>query len=763
MLAPVVLFVYNRPDHTRATLDALARNSLAPVSDLIIFSDAPKDQAAVPAVEAVRQLVAGASGFASVRVVERDKNLGLAKSVISGVTEIVSARGRVIVLEDDLVTTPQFLQYMNDALDRYENDPKAFSVGGYQFPEQKMAIPPSYGHDTYASYRCCSWGWATWLDRWNGIDWDMRYFDAFMADPDQQARFNRGGPDMTKTLQDQKEGKVNSWAIRFCHAHFAADMRCIYPVKSLVNNIGLDGSGVHCGEDPDRHHDALDEDFLPKDFCPADPVDPVLAASFYRAFCPEAPLTAPERPTWSRAVREAARRLLPDLIVRVGRRVRRFLSVREVDILVVNTIQKNGGAARAAWRCFLGIRRKRPGAHYLTLLKDERRGDVAGHYHWSFEGLLTEQLSRLDYIPTRHYPLRQHVTFTPAAWANPLRVRLNRFRPKLVHLHWVAGSLLSIEELAQLRVPVIWTLHDTWAFTGGCHYAGDCGGFRAKCGRCPQLSSDRDEDLSRAIWDRKRRAYANLNMTIVAPSRWLADVARQSSLFNGRRIEVIPNGLDTEQFRPLDKAAAKAFLGIDPGRKVLLFGAEWLTDPRKGGDLLATALARVDFPCALLTFGKGTIAVDANPNVTVHAQGTLRDDISLAVMYSAADVFVCPSREDNLPNTVAEAMACGTPCAAFAVNGLPDMITHRVDGWLAKAFDPEDLAAGIRWIATHPHPEELGRSAREKALREYNLDVMTARYASLYDELLKGEAKRRDAPILEPVLSVHDQTEPEKA
>lgn len=747
MLAPVVLFVYNRPDHTRATLEALARNTLAAKSDLVIFSDAPKNEATVPAVRAVRECIAGVDGFASVRVVEREKNLGLARSVISGVTEIINAQGRVIVMEDDLVTTRQFLKYANDALDHYENDRKAFSIGGYQFPEQTMAIPRHYRYDTYASYRCCSWGWATWRNRWNSIDWDMSYFDAFMADPDQQARFNRGGPDMAQMLKHQKEGRIDSWAIRFCHAHFAADMRCIYPIKSLVSNIGLDSSGVHCGEDPSRLHGALDEDFVPSRFCPADPIDPVLAASFYQTFAPKPP--APE-PTPRVIVRKARSllRIAFDLARRAGRRIRRvFFSPRQdVDILVVNTFQKTGGAARAAWRTYLGIRRERPGALYLTLLSEDQRADVAGRYQGSFKGLLAVRLSRLDRIPMLHYPRRQHVTFTPAAWPNPLRVPLTHFRPRLVHLHWVAASLLGIEEIARLRVPVVWTLHDMWAFTGGCHYAGDCGGFRTRCGKCPLLASDRDQDLSRAVWRRKQRAYAKSNMTIVAPSRWMADVARQSSLFNGRRIEVIPNGLDTEVFRPLDKAAAKAFLGIDPEQRVLLFGAEWLTDRRKGGDLLASALAQLEFACTLLTFGRGTIAFDANPNIRVHAQGPLHDEVSLAVMYSAADVFVCPSREDNLPNTVAEALACGTPCAAFAVNGVLDMITHRVNGWLAQAFDSADLATGIRWLATHPDPEQLRRAAREKAVKEYSLEVMATRYLALYEGLLKREpgAPKRD-------------------
>lgn len=738
MPAPIVLFVYNRPDHTRATLEALARNTLAPQSDLVIFSDAPKNAAATTAVSEVRILVNSIKGFASVRVVEREHNMGLAKSVIAGVSEVISTHGQVIVLEDDLVTSQHFLQYMNDTLEHYEQDPKVFSIGGYQFPASTMAIPARYRHDTYASYRCCSWGWATWQNRWAKIDWDMSYFDTFVADPEQQACFNRGGPDMAQMLIHQHQGRIDSWAIRFCHAHFANDMRCIYPTNSLVNNIGLDNSGVHCGVDPRRQHKTLNENFLPADFCPGDPVDPELAAAFYQAFCPE-PL-APERLTLRvllRKVRSAILILLEQK-QRITNRVRRVLfpPVQNVDILVVNTMQKNGGAARAAWRTYLGIRHTFPNSQYLTLIKEDLRTDVAGRYHWSLKGLLAMRFATLDRIPMAQYPNRLPVTFTPASWINPLRVPLKRYRGQLVHLHWLASSLLRIEDLAQLDMPVVWTLHDTWAFTGGCHYTGECNRFHAQCGHCPQLGSHTNHDLSHSIWQRKHKAYANLNLTIVAPSRWLAGIARQSSLFAGRRIEVIPNGLDTNVYRPLDKAAAKNFLGIDTTHPVLLFGAQWLTDKRKGADLLAAALEQLEFPCTLLTFGEGQLALRDNPNLTVRALGSLHDDVSLAVMYSAADMFLCPSREDNLPNTVAESMACGTPCIAFDVNGLPDMITHRIDGWLAKAFDPADLAEGIRWLINHPDPNSLRRAAREKALSEYSLEIVSSRYTTLYEELL---------------------------
>jgi glycosyltransferase involved in cell wall biosynthesis len=205
---------------------------------------------------------------------------------------------------------------------------------------------------------------------------------------------------------------------------------------------------------------------------------------------------------------------------------------------------------------------------------------------------------------------------------------------------------------------------------------------------------------------------------------------------SARRIEVIPNGLDTDVFKPIDKSVAKAYFGLPPGDPVLLFGAQFLTDRRKGGDLLVEALEQIDFRCTLLVFGIGDLSVGTGGPVTVKTVGSLNDDISLAMTYSAADVFVCPSREDNLPNTVAEALACATPCVAFDVNGLREMIEHRKNGWLARPFDSADLGAGIRWVATHPNREQLARAARDKALAEYGLERMSERYARLYAELL---------------------------
>ncbi len=736
MYTPVALFAYKRPEHTKATLDTLRQNTLASSTDLVIYCDGPKKEEDRQPVKAVRELVRQVSGFASVRMIEREHNVGLANSITAGVTDILKTRETIIVIEDDLVTSRHFLEYMNSALSYYKNDSKAFSIGGYNFPAKTMPIPSDYRWDTYASFRCCSWGWATWADRWKRVDWNMGYYDVFMRDRTAQEAFNRGGPDMTELLKLQHEGRIDSWAIRFCYAHHANKMHCIYPVKTLVRNIGLDNSGSHCGVDPRREHEKLDGKWVPRSFCRADYIDPRLVRNFYKAFSP------PEPPFPKVAVRKvrSVAGMLYHKTRRLAARIKNRINppVREVDILVVNTSQKNGGAARAAFRIFSGIRNHYPAAHYLTLTKEDRDPTITGHLPTSIKGVLVQRFARLDRIPLLFYPNRQPVTFSPAFWPNPLRIPLKRFRAKLVHLHWVGAGMLRVEELAGLRCPIVWTLHDTWAFTGGCHYMRDCEGYKKHCGYCPQLNSQSKRDYSYSLMHRKAKIFRNLDITVVTPSRWLGEMAKQSSLFVGQRVEVIPNGIDTDVFKPIDHQVAREYLNLRRDKAVILFGAQWLTDPRKGGDLLCDALKKLDQPCTLLLFGEGRFPLEDFPHISVRRLGSLADDMSLAMVYSAAEVFVCPSREDNLPNTVAEALACGTPCAAFAINGIPDMIEHKRNGWLAQPFDPIDLAKGIQWLIGHPQQDQLRRAAREKAVSEYSMAVTANRYVALYEDLLKA-------------------------
>lgn len=243
-LAPVILFVFNRPRHTRRTLDSLRENLLARDSELIVFSDGPRDDKDKPDVAAVRGIVGDTEGFGSVRIHERESNRGLAGSVIEGVTGVIREHGKAIVVEDDLEFSPYFLSYMNEALDRYRDDRRVFSVGGYSPP---IEIPAGYRDDSYFSYRCCTWGWATWRDRWEEVDWEVKDFERLARDEDMIARFNRGGDDMFQILKLQMAGKISSWGIRWDYAHYRNDAFCFRPVRSIVGNTGNDGTGVHCG------------------------------------------------------------------------------------------------------------------------------------------------------------------------------------------------------------------------------------------------------------------------------------------------------------------------------------------------------------------------------------------------------------------------------------------------------------------------------------------------------------------------------------
>lgn len=245
-LAPIVLFVYNRPEHTAQTIAALKKNLLARESDLIIYADAAKTDTHEVFVEATREVVRDVSeGFRSVTLIEREKNLGLARSVILGVGEVLSRNGKVIVLEDDLVTAPGFLLYMNQALVYYENKPEVFSVSGYTPPSSTFSIPEEYKEEVYFSYRNSSWGWGTWQDRWDKVDWEVKDYDNFRRSPKLRKKFMRGGGDLPDMLRGYMMGEIDSWAIRFCYAHSKHNAVSVCPVESFVKNIGRDGSGTH--------------------------------------------------------------------------------------------------------------------------------------------------------------------------------------------------------------------------------------------------------------------------------------------------------------------------------------------------------------------------------------------------------------------------------------------------------------------------------------------------------------------------------------
>lgn len=324
--------------------------------------------------------------------------------------------------------------------------------------------------------------------------------------------------------------------------------------------------------------------------------------------------------------------------------------------------------------------------------------------------------------------------------------------PDIVHLHWSGGGFLPISVLKNFRRPVVWTLRDMWPFTGGCHYTAGCVRYRDGCGACPQLRSNDDRDISRQVFLRKHKHWRDLDLWLVPISNWLAEAARESPLFRDRPIEVIPNGLDIARFRPCDKRSARELLGLPTDRRLILFGALHATcDRRKGYDALCHAIEIL--ACSggaenteLVVFGADGDKSGRHLGVDVHYVGHVNDDRRLAMLYASADVMVVPSLQESFGKTLIEAMACATPVVAFDSGGPSDVVAHKRTGYLARPFFPEDLARGIRWCLARPERiASLGRAARDRAVAEYDIDLVAERYDRLYRRIM--QSGRREVAI----------------
>ena len=411
-----------------------------------------------------------------------------------------------------------------------------------------------------------------------------------------------------------------------------------------------------------------------------------------------------------------------------------------MKVLHLSISDGGGGAAMGAYRLHQGLRRAGVASEMLVLRKltedphVHRLSDALKRWERAGRRLAERRHQRrLGAVPrlagSGHWSLNQFNYSVAKA--------INAFAADIVQLHWVGDNFLPIQQLGQIRAPLVWTLRDMWALSGGCHYAGDCVNYQAGCGNCPQLVNKSPSDISARVHADKRRAWAQRPLTIVTISQWLADCARASSLLGGRRIEVIGNPIDPGLFKPLERAAARAAFNLPMDKKLILFGAIGGTsDPRKGFRYLAEALQALEDASAieLVVFGSARPeAIDLG--LTVHQVGRLHDTVSLSALYSACDVYVLPTLQEALGKTLMEALACGTPCVSFAGTGPDDMLAHQVDGYLARMMDSADLAEGIAWTLAQAWPRE---ELHQRILAKYGVERISQRYVELYKSLIDG-------------------------
>ncbi len=426
--------------------------------------------------------------------------------------------------------------------------------------------------------------------------------------------------------------------------------------------------------------------------------------------------------------------------------------------------QDYGGAGKAAYRLHKGL--QQIGVNSKMLVLNKKSGDPSVEV---FPSKYTERLQQSLNVSSYESPLwsQQVLRWQTELAKYPNRpVGLEIFTDALsdihidqiqdikdadiVNLHWVAGTLdYPSAPLALKDKQIVWTLHDMNPFSGGCHYSGDCENYKESCGTCPQLGSTIAEDMSRQIWNHKYYAFKSLNLNIVTPSKWLANCASKSSLLSNYPVKVIPNGLPLNTFKPYAKTKIRKALNIPDNAKVILFGADYLVNARKGFGYLLEALKRLlphkDYATVVLTFGNLPEGLQINTYHTICSLGSITDEDKLALAYSAADVFVIPSIEDNLPNTVLEAMACGAPVVGFEIGGIPDMVEHKKTGYLVKPRDIEGLSEGIAWVlSASDSGTNFSEQCRKKVEREYALEVQAKSYYEMYGGILQGHLAVKD-------------------
>ncbi|MDX2301303.1 MAG: glycosyltransferase [Microscillaceae bacterium] len=330
----------------------------------------------------------------------------------------------------------------------------------------------------------------------------------------------------------------------------------------------------------------------------------------------------------------------------------------------------------------------------------------------------------------------------------------------ILHIHWINFGFLSLDSLQKLLnlgKPIVWTMHDMWVFTGGCHYAQHCRGFEAQCGGCFYLRNPHAKDLSHRVLAKKNEIFSQSPLiTFVGSSQWLVEEAKQSSFFKKLKFATathIMTPIDISLFKPADHEKAAADLFLDATKFRILFGAVKINDERKGIQYFQEAIQIIQetypemlFELELVLFGKTKVDISALFPISISYLGILKGANALIEAYSAAHVFVLPSLDDNLPNTIIESMACATPVVAFRSGGIPEMIDHRQNGYLADYKSSKDLAEGLHWVWARWKEEKSGKSpqafdtlrvqARQKALDSYHPDKIRQQYLDLYQKLL---------------------------
>lgn len=410
-----------------------------------------------------------------------------------------------------------------------------------------------------------------------------------------------------------------------------------------------------------------------------------------------------------------------------------------MKVLLLNGADSGGGADIAAYRIYQAILSKKIDCNLLVKNKTRKDNRIIKQINKFPTRVLYKFLFKVESIILNLYKKKSNTHFTIDYLPfGSLIQTINKIDPDIVHINYING-MMHLEDFKKINKPIVWTMHDMWPFTGGCHYTEYCESFMTGCGNCKALGSNMKYDLSKFVFNRKIKTFNSIrDIRIVPVSKWLNKFITTSQLFKDHTTMVIPNTLDTKKFKSIDKNYSRKLWDLPSDKKIIIFGSISVTEKRKGFHLLSKALKLIKNTenVELVIFGNHFDTFDTSFKINYY--GFLHDEESKISLYNCADVMVVPSIQEAFGQTASESLSCGLPVVAFDDTGVSDIVDHKINGYLAKPLDYEDLAFGINWILNNRNYKNLSTNARKKAIETFDYSVVSEKYLSIYKSLLSS-------------------------
>ena len=710
MSAPLIVFCYNRIDSLKKVISSLQSDYQIQNTDVYIFSDGPKLNSSldIAKVNDVRKYLHSLEKFTkSINIFEHDENQGLANSIIYGINKVSANHESFIVLEDDLITSPYFLTYMNKSLYKYADEKKVWAVNGMGFNPNIFDMPKEYEYDTYFTYRSSSHGWGSWTDRWDKAILDVSILKNEIYETNNQLDFNKGGEDLTPMLIDQIESRIDSWSIRWSYTISKNNGVCLAPIYSYVSLTFEDGRHVKgYVESLDNDLDLSKHDIVfPEDI----KVDLEIARSTALIFNSKIPFLLQE-------------------YVTENFEYKKYLKRKNSNPKITSlTASPFGGAGKAAINSAKTIELNSDIS--VELLSQYSTNDINYVRKYTHNDM---KLSQGLFSIFNKNIYEGNTIFTPSYCSLSFSDLDNIINNSdLIHLHWMPGYLSNeaISYLSRSNTPIVWTFHDINPISGGCHYFHGCDNWKTDCYNCPQLKNNFDNFPMRVL-NAKLENFNFNNITVIVLNEHFKKLVQESPMFDNSKIEVIPNCVDTEIFKLVDTLKIEKKYDLPVDKKIILFVASYKSKIKGFDEFMESIEQLRGNNYHILIVGYPQKITNLKYSYTILEKA---DETKMVDAYNLADVTVVSSIEDNLPNVMLESLSCGTPVVGFKVGGLKDNIIDNFNGQLVTTGDTHLLAEAIENIINGPN---LSKNCRRFATENFSFKKHSLALSKLYQSLI---------------------------